>query len=194
MDEIKMMEPNEYLCNFTYKYAYFLDMPKCSIDVGVGTWAKALWLANPCLKSVWASIDEFVNAYTKRERAKGDRCLATRSIGMTWGEEEYGPEAMIWYDLHALFERTIGTKYWCQIKWDEIIYANFDDPNADKFYVQNSDGFGWRWEVCYNGNIDKEIFFNLTDHWVENITKADHKISIRWDLLKMFDAGVVIGG
>ena len=90
MDELEELEDGVYLCKFVYKYAIFLDMPKCGLDVHRETWAKALWRTNPCLSKVWFGIDEFINAFLQTEGQCGDYGIATRKIACKWAEAVYG--------------------------------------------------------------------------------------------------------
>lgn len=193
MDEIEEVEDGVYLCRFTYKYAIFLDMPKCGMDVHKETWAKALYRMNPCLSKVWFGLDEFINAFIHVEGQCGDYGIAARKIAWKWAEAVYGKKiCQVYCNIHWAYEHTVGTKDWCQMDWNNIGY-----------YEVKGDDFGciltsfnpslyfippWYWEVTLQGITkwsDDNGYGKATTIYTHQAANTQ-----RWDLLKMIDCGV----
>lgn len=190
MDELEEVEKGVYLCRFTYKYAIFLDMPKCGMDVHSDTWAKALWRMNPCLSQVWFGVDEFINAFLHVEGQCGDYGIATRKIAWKWADAVYGTKvSQIYWHIHWAYEHTVGTKEWCQMDWNHVRYFEAEHTAWD-YALQSCSSPEWYWVVTLTEIKKKWIDDQHDDTATTTIYTFQQKDTRRWDLLKMIDYGV----
>ena len=174
--------------DFQYKFFLFFDAPKTSIEDGE-KWIKEFYKINPDLWKVWATYDEFINAWSKEyskiivvsndpENIRSTFLKATHVIINAWALKEPIDGdmmfTMVYKKLYRFFVSSIGTKWWCHIDWHNL---EVNEMNNGDLYIPQ---YNWTYDFICNVLIDN------CDQRIQLHKSND----VRIDLLKMIDYGV----